>query len=108
MSIGRYELSDVQWSRIEGLLPGRTGTVGRTALHNCVFMSGVLWVLCSALALSSQALRQVIGACTSDSATGRQVGSGRRPSVTWWLIGQNAYLILDSTIVRTSADGNGL
>jgi hypothetical protein len=31
MGVGGYELSDVQWCRIEGLLPGRVDTVGRTA-----------------------------------------------------------------------------
>ena len=30
MGIGRYELSDAQWTRIEELLPGRADTVGRT------------------------------------------------------------------------------
>ena len=45
MGVGRYELSDVQWSRIENLLPGRVETVGRTAADNRVFINGVLWVL---------------------------------------------------------------
>src|SRR5580658_11165917 len=45
MGVGRYELSDAQWSRIEGLLPGRADTVGRTASDNRVFINGVLWVL---------------------------------------------------------------
>jgi len=43
MGVGRYELSDVQWSRIEGLLPDRVETVGRTATDNLI--NGVLWVL---------------------------------------------------------------
>jgi hypothetical protein len=30
MGVGRYELSDAQWSQIEGLLPGRVESVGRT------------------------------------------------------------------------------
>jgi transposase len=45
MGAGRYELSDVQWKWIEGLLPGRVDTVGRTATDNRVFVNGVLWVL---------------------------------------------------------------
>jgi len=45
MGVGRYELTDAQWSRIEGLLPGRVETVGRTAADNRVFINGVLWVL---------------------------------------------------------------
>jgi transposase len=45
MGVGRYELTDAQWCRIEGLLPGRVETVGRTAADNRVFINGVLWVL---------------------------------------------------------------
>ena len=45
MGVGRYELSDAQWMRIESLLPGRADTVGRTASDNRVFINGVLWVL---------------------------------------------------------------
>ena len=44
MGVGRYELSDARWSRIEGLLPGRVETVGRTAADNRVFINGVPWV----------------------------------------------------------------
>ena len=45
MGVSRYELSDMQWGRIEGLLPGRADPVGRTAADNRVFVNGVLWVL---------------------------------------------------------------
>jgi putative transposase len=45
MGVGRYELSEVQWERIRGLLPGRVETVGRTVGDNRVFVNGVLWVL---------------------------------------------------------------
>jgi transposase len=41
----RYELSDAQWSKIEGFLPGRPGWVGVTAKDNRQFVNGVLWVL---------------------------------------------------------------
>jgi transposase len=40
MGMGRYELSDVQWCRIERLLPGRVETVGRTAADNRIFVNG--------------------------------------------------------------------
>ena len=43
--IKRYELSDAQWRRIEGLLPGKLGDPGRTAEDNRLFVNGVLWVL---------------------------------------------------------------
>jgi transposase len=45
MGVGRYELTDAQWSRVDGLLPGRGETVSRTAADNRVFINGVLWVL---------------------------------------------------------------
>jgi transposase len=43
--VKRYELSDAQWRRIEGLLPGKLGDPGRTAEDNRLFINGVLWVL---------------------------------------------------------------
>lgn len=41
----RYELSATQWRKIEGFLPGRSGSVGVTAKDNRNFVNGVLWVL---------------------------------------------------------------
>jgi transposase len=43
--VKRYEMSDAQWRRIEGLLPGKPGDPGRTAEDNRLFVNGVLWVL---------------------------------------------------------------
>ena len=43
--VKRYELSDAQWLRIEGLLPGKAGDPGRTAADNRLFVNGVMWVL---------------------------------------------------------------
>jgi transposase len=43
--VKRYELTDAQWQRIEGLLPGKRSDPGRTAADNRVFVNGVLWVL---------------------------------------------------------------
>jgi putative transposase len=37
-------LTDAQWSRIEGLLPGRVGTIGVTARDNRLFIDAVLWL----------------------------------------------------------------
>ena len=45
----RSELTDAQWCRLEGLLPGRLGTVGRPAQNNRQFVNGVLWVLRSGM-----------------------------------------------------------
>ncbi|WP_353259920.1 IS5 family transposase [Prochlorothrix hollandica] len=39
----RYSLQDRQWEEIEPLLPGREGTVGRTAKDNRLFVEAVLY-----------------------------------------------------------------
>lgn len=39
----RYGLRDDQWQRIQNLLPGRQGTVGRTAKNNRLFVEAVLY-----------------------------------------------------------------
>ncbi len=41
----RFELSDEQWERVEGLLPGRPGTAGRSGEDHRLFLDAVLWVL---------------------------------------------------------------
>jgi transposase len=39
----RYGLRDDQWTRIEGILPGRVGHVGGTARDNRLFVDAVLY-----------------------------------------------------------------
>jgi putative transposase len=41
----RRELTDVQWSRIEHLVPGKKGDRGRPGEDNRLFVDAVLWVL---------------------------------------------------------------
>ena len=41
----RFELSDEQWRRVEGLLPGRPGSPGRSASNNRLFLEAVLWIV---------------------------------------------------------------
>ena len=43
MGVHRYWLRDDQWERIEGLLPGRKGCVGRPANDNRRFVEAVLY-----------------------------------------------------------------
>ena len=40
----QFELSDEQWQRVEGLLPGRPGSPGRSADNNRLFLDAVLWI----------------------------------------------------------------
>lgn len=41
----RHELTDEQWEKIKGHLPGKAGDPGRTAMDNRLFVNAVLFVL---------------------------------------------------------------
>lgn len=41
----RRELTDVQWSRIRSLVPGKKGDRGRPGEDNRLFVDAVLWIL---------------------------------------------------------------
>ena len=43
MGVHRYGLRDDQWDRIEQMLPGRRGSVGRPANDNRLFVEAVLY-----------------------------------------------------------------
>jgi transposase len=40
----RKLLSDAQWKRIEQMLPGKSGDVGRSGADNRLFVEAVLWI----------------------------------------------------------------
>jgi transposase len=40
----RYEVTDAEWTKISPLLPGQTGTAGRNAVDNRLFINAVLWI----------------------------------------------------------------
>ena len=40
-----FELSDEQWQRVEGLLPGQPGSPGRSGDNNRLFLDAVLWIV---------------------------------------------------------------
>ena len=97
----RYELSEAQWRRVELLLPGRAGTVGRPAEDNRRFVNGVLWVIRSGMRWAD--LPERYG----------KYKSVHKRFVRWAEAGvwdllfddlaadqKNPYLMLDSTIVR--------
>jgi transposase len=94
-------LSDAQWKRIEGLLPGRAETVGRTAADNRQFVNGVLWVLRSGMRW--QDLPERYGKYKSvHKRFSRWSASGVWDKVFADLVRdrKNRYLMIDSTIVR--------
>ena len=97
----RYELTEARWRRIELLLPGRVGIVGRPAEDNRRFINGVLWVIRSGMRWAD--LPEGYG----------KYKSVHKQFVRWaetrvWdqlfddLVAdvKNPYLMLDSTIVR--------
>jgi putative transposase len=101
MGVSRYELSDLQWSRIEGLLPGRADTVGRTAVDNRVFVNGVLWVLRSGARWHDLPERYGKYKSVHKRFT-RWAASGVWEKVFGDLVAdrKNLYLMIDSTIVE--------
>ena len=42
--IARHAISDLDWSRVEGLLPARAGEPGWVSSSNRLFFDAVLWV----------------------------------------------------------------
>jgi len=101
MGISRYELSEVQWSKIKDILPGRVESVGRTAADNRVFVNGVLWVLRSGAHWHD--LPERYGKYKSlHKRFSRWAANGVWEKVFHELLRdrKNQYLMIDSTIVR--------
>ncbi len=97
----RYELSDTQWRKIEGFLPGRAGSVGVTAKDNHDFVNGVLWVL------RSGAHWKHLPAEYGNWKSAHKRFTRWAASRVWERIFQvlltdsdNTYIMIDSTIVR--------
>ena len=111
MAAKRYELSDVQWTKIAPLLPGKATDPGRTGSDNRLFVNGCLWVL-----------RSGAHWCDLPERYGRWKSLHKRFS-RWCHAGvwervfealttdhDNQYLMIDSTIVRAhqqAASGKG-
>ncbi|WP_295934082.1 IS5 family transposase [uncultured Xanthomonas sp.] len=100
----RYELTQSQWERIEGLLPGKASDPGRTAADNRTFVNGVLWVLRSGARWSDLPARYGAYKSVHKRFT-RWAAKG-----VWERIFQsltrardNEYLMIDSSIVRAHA-----
>lgn len=97
----RYELTDHQWKRLEGLLPGKASDPGRSGADNRAFVNGVLWVLRSGARWSD--LPQRYGKYkTVHKRFTRWAAAGVWERVFAVLVRDrgNQYLLIDSTIVR--------
>ena len=109
--VSRYELSDQQWQRLEGLLPGKVGDPGRTGRDNRLFVNGVLWVLRSGAHWHD--LPERYGKWkTVHKRFSRWAKAGVWERVFDSLTADrnNEYLMLDSTLVRAhqqAATGKG-
>ena len=96
----RYELSTSQWSRIEGFLPGRPGTVGVTA-NNRTFVDGVLWVLRSGAHWKDLPAEYGNWKSAHKRFTRwARAGVWERIFLTLLADPDNTYVMIDSTIVR--------
>jgi len=109
--VKRYELSEVQWRRIEDLLPGKPTDPGRTGGDNRLFVNGVLWVLRSGARWSDLPDRYGKWKTVHKRFT-RWAKAGVWERVFASLTGDpdNQYLMLDTTLVRAhqqAATGKG-
>ena len=97
----RYELSTSQWSKIEGFLPGRPGSVGVTARDNRTFVNGVLWVLRSGARWKDRPAEYGNWKSAHKRFT-RWARSGvwERIFLTLLADPDNTYVMIDSTVVR--------
>lgn len=99
--VGRYELSNEQWARIEGLLAGKVGDRGRSGVDNRNFVNGVLWILRSGARWSD--LPERYGQYKSvHKRFSRWAHKGVWEKVFHSLTTDrdNEYVMIDSTIVR--------
>jgi transposase len=97
----RYELTEAQWRRIERLLPGRLGTVGRPAEDNRRFVNGVLWVIRSGMRWADLPERYgKYKGVHKRFVRWAESGVWDRPFDDLMADQKNPYLMLDSTIVR--------
>ncbi len=111
MAAKRYELTEAQWRRIEGLLPGKAGDPGRTGRDNRLFVNAVLWVLRSGARWSDLPERYGNWKSVHKRFT-RWAAKGVWERVFASLAGDpdNQYLMLDTTLVRAhqqAATGKG-
>ena len=108
MGIKRYELSEVQWRRIEPMLPGKVSDPGRTAQDNRLFINGVLWVLRSGARWSDLPERYGKYKTVHKRFT-RWARAGVWEGIFALLARDrdNEYLMIDSSIVRAHQHATG-
>ena len=112
----RDGVRDDQWARIQDLLPGRVGHVGRTAKDNRLFVEAVLYRYRAGIPWRDpgsgpgQALPERFGEWKKvHTRFSRWTKSGMWQRVFQHLAGEadNEYALLDSTIVRAHQHAAG-
>ena len=96
----RHAITDADWTRIEGLLPGRPGQPGWLAEDNRLFVDAVLWI-----ARTGAPWRDLPERFGSWNSVWRRFDRWARKG-TWKLVFEALqdpdleWLILDSTVIR--------
>ncbi|MBB2174295.1 IS5 family transposase [Gluconacetobacter asukensis] len=106
--MSRRTLTDEQWSRIEGHLPGRLGTPGRGGVDNRLFVDAILWMAGNAARWRD--LPDVFGKWTAVHARFRRwshSGVWERLFHTLADTPDFEYVLIDSTISKVHADATG-
>ena len=107
-ALDRLVLSDAQWTRMSGLIPGRPGTPGSTGRDNRLFVEGVLWIVRAGAPWRD--LPEVFGRWNSVFRRFcRWAAKGVRERLFAAMSDDPdfEYLILDSTIVRAHQRADG-
>ncbi|KMS53546.1 transposase [Novosphingobium barchaimii LL02] len=106
--MSRRILTDEQWKRIEGHLPGRVGTPGRSGVGNRLFVDAILWM--AGNAAHWRDLPKVFGKWTAVHARFRRwsrncVFENLFPVMADTPDFEN--VLIDSTISKVDADATG-
>ncbi|RYY05079.1 MAG: IS5 family transposase [Alphaproteobacteria bacterium] len=106
--MSRRTLSDEQWERIEGHLPGRAGTRGRSGVDNRLFVDAILWMAGNAARWRD--LPEVFGKWSGVHARFRRwshAGVWERLFHAMADTPDFEYVLIDSTISKVHADATG-
>ena len=78
----RHALTDEQWNRIKGLLPGQVGDPGQSGRDNRLFVDAVLFI--TKTVLSDRENRACLGeTCRNVLGIGIRLGVGLIAGVKW-------------------------
>ena len=106
--MSRRTLTDEQWERIAGYLPGRGGTRGRSGVDNRLFVDAILWMAGNAARWRD--LPEVFGKWTGVHARFRRwshAGVWERLFHSLADTPDFEYVLIDSTISKVHADAAG-